>query len=212
MKLQNRRSARESRRENRWRRITRYMVTTHSKGCGSTYGGSAPGTGADGRIRELSSREAASGCATEALQVQYRSLQPNFVAVVGQATALDVQVTDGCGNLVGPGGQSAQVSAYFSDNDTAVGMTHIGNGIWQGTWRPVNASGAVVLRVTALLQQGGNLVGGVSAALSGVVNAPAPAATTPTVTAQGVVQAASRVDRRSATPNWFQQTISVLLS
>jgi uncharacterized protein (TIGR03437 family) len=134
---------------------------------------------------------AASGCSSQSLQVQYRSLQPNFAAVTGQPTTLDVQVSDGCGNLVGPGGQSAQVAAYFSNNDPQVAMTHIGNGIWQGTWRPVNASGLVVVKVTALLQQGGSLVGGVSAPLTGAVSIPAAAATTPTVTAQGVVHAAS---------------------
>src|ERR1035437_9880379 len=134
---------------------------------------------------------AASACASQALQVQYRSLQPNFAAVTGQATTLDVQVSDGCGNLVGPGGQSAQVAAYFSNNDPQVAMTHIGNGIWQGTWRPVNGSGLVAVKVTAFLQQGGSLVGGVSSALTGVVSVPAPAATTPMVTAKGVVHAAS---------------------
>ena len=131
---------------------------------------------------------AASGCATQALQVQYRSLQPNFTAVVGQGKAIDVQVSDGCGNLVGPGGQEAQVSAYFASESVA--MTHIGGGIWQGTWKPLTA-GPVVMYVYALLQQGGNLVGGQTGALSGAVSAPAPAATTPTVTAQGVVHAAS---------------------
>jgi uncharacterized protein (TIGR03437 family) len=122
------------------------------------------------------------------LQVQYRSLQPNFTAVVGQGKAIDVQVSDGCGNLVGPGGQEAQVSAYFASESVA--MTHIGGGIWQGTWKPLTA-GPVVMYVYALLQQGGNLVGGQTGALSGAVSAPAPAATTPTVTAQGVVHAAS---------------------
>ena len=138
---------------------------------------------------------AGSGCGSQALQLQFRSLQPNvqpnFVVVVGQAITLEVQVVDGCGNLVGPGGQSAQVAAYFSSGDTQVLMTHIGNGIWQGTWRPVNASGSVVMKVTALLPQGGNLVGGVSSALTGIVTVPAAAAGTPTVTAQGVVHAAS---------------------
>ena len=78
---------------------------------------------------------AASGCATQALQVQYRSLQPNFTAVVGQATTMDVQVSDGCGILVGPGGQNAQVKAYSTSE--SVSMTHIGGGIWQGTWKPL---------------------------------------------------------------------------
>ena len=130
--------------------------------------------------------DAASGCAAQALQVQYRSLQPNFAAVVGQATAIDVQVSDGCGNLVGPGGQSAQVTAYLAN--ASVPMTHIGNGIWQGTWKPLT-TGPVMIYVDALLLQGGNLVGGQTTALSGVVSA--PAAATPAVTAQGVVQAAS---------------------
>jgi uncharacterized protein (TIGR03437 family) len=132
--------------------------------------------------------DAASGCATQALQVQYRSLQPNFTAVVGHGKAIDVQVSDGCGTLVGPGGQQAQVSAYFASESVA--MTHIGGGIWQGTWKPLTA-GPVLVSVTAFLAQGGNLVAGQASVLSGVVSAPAPAATTPTVTAQGVVHAAS---------------------
>ena len=131
---------------------------------------------------------AASGCATQPLQIQYRSLQPNFTAVVGQGKTIDVQVSDGCGNLVGPGGQQAQVSAYFGSETVA--MTHIGGGIWQGTWKPLTA-GPVLVSVTAVLAQGGNLVAGQASVLSGAVSAPAPAATTPTVTAQGVVHAAS---------------------
>src|SRR5271157_3160449 len=141
--------------------------------------------------------DAASACATQPLQIQYRSLQPNFTATVGQATAIDVQVFDGCGNLVGPGGQSAQVTANLAN--ATVPMTHIGNGIWQGTLKPL-AAGPAVLYVTALLQQGGNLVGGQTTALSGMVSAPAPALTTPTVTAQGVVHAASDQGGAPITP------------
>jgi uncharacterized protein (TIGR03437 family) len=130
---------------------------------------------------------AASGCAAQAWSIQFRSLQPNFAAVLGQATAIDVQVADGCGNLVGPGGQSAYVAATVTGGDPTIAMTHIGNGIWQGTWKPVNATGGVTLFVTAL---GPNGVGGQNK-VSGAVSAPAPAAATPTVTAQGVVHAAS---------------------
>jgi uncharacterized protein (TIGR03437 family) len=127
---------------------------------------------------------AASGCATQAWSVQFRSLQPNFTAVLGQATAVDVQIADGCGN---PVEQNATVGATVT-GDSWIPMTHIGNGIWQGTWKPVNTAGAVTLVVTAA----GNGVGGqTKPGLSGVVSAPAPAATTPTVTAQGVVHAAS---------------------
>jgi uncharacterized protein (TIGR03437 family) len=132
---------------------------------------------------------AASGCATQALQVQYRSLQPNFTAVVGQGKAIDVQVSDGCGNLVGPGGQQAWVTAYFASESVA--MTHIGGGVWQGTWKPLTTGPVLVFAAAAVLGQGGSLVLGQTTTLSGVASAPAPAATTPTVTAQGVVHAAS---------------------
>ena len=160
---------------------------------GSTAAAVASGVSVDRATAERGYRfelgpNAASGCATQPLQVQYRSLQPNFTAVVGQATSLDVRVSDGCGNLVGPGGQNAWVTAYFATESVA--MTHIGGGIWQGTWKPLTA-GPVVLYVVALLQQGGNLVGGQTAALSGVVSVPTPKDVAPTVTARGVVHAAS---------------------
>ena len=149
---------------------------------------------AAGDLEERSHADAAgpkagSACASQALQIQYRSLQTNFTATVGQGTALEVQVTDGCGNLVGPGGQNAQLTAFFSSGDT-VTMTHIGNGIWQGTWRPV-VTGTFVAKVTALVPEGNVSVGGTSAPLTCVVIAPAATAPTPIMTPQSVVQAAS---------------------
>jgi len=127
--------------------------------------------------------------------VVFRTPQPSqtaFSAVLGQATTVDVQVTDGCGNLVGPGGQSAQVTARFSDNQS-VPMVHIGNGIWQGSWTPVRAGpGALRMVVDALAGKDANTLGGESAVLTAVVSAPAGASSlTPAVTAQGVVHAAS---------------------
>jgi uncharacterized protein (TIGR03437 family) len=142
---------------------------------------------AGGELMKSTGPRAASGCAGQAWNVQFRSLQPNFAAVLGQATAIDVQIADGCGSLVGPGGQSAYVAATVTGGDPLIGMTHIGNGIWQGTWKPVNAAGGVTLFVTAV---GPNGVGGQNK-VSGAVSAPAASATTPTVTAQGVVHAAS---------------------
>jgi hypothetical protein len=112
------------------------------------------GTAARGYRIELGPK-AASGCATQALQVQYRSLQPNFTAVVGQGKAIDVQVSDGCGNLVGPGGQQAWVTAYFASESVA--MTHIGGGVWQGTWKPLTTGPVLVFAAAAVLGQGGNL-------------------------------------------------------
>jgi uncharacterized protein (TIGR03437 family) len=141
--------------------------------------------------------DAASGCAGQAWNVQFRSLQPNFSAVVGQATAVEVQIADGCGNLVGPGGQqSAYVCATMTNGDPLIAMTHIGNGIWQGTWKPVNVAGGVTLFVTAI---GPNAAGGQNK-VSGAVSAVAPAGPTPTVSARGVVQAASEQGGVPITP------------
>jgi len=142
------------------------------------------------------SQPEASGCAAPGLFVVFRTPQPSqstFGAVVGQGTTLDVQVTDGCGNLVGPGGQSASVTASFSNRDS-VQMTHIGNGIWQGTWKPLSPA-TVTTFVNAFALQNGIAVGGQSTTLTAVVSATgtATAAATPTVTSQGVVHAASDV-------------------
>jgi adhesin/invasin len=66
--------------------------------------------------------------------------------------------------------------------------------------------------VFAVLQQGGNLITGQTTALSGVVSAPAPAATTPTVTAQGVVHAASDQGGAWITPGGLITVYGVNLS
>ena len=93
---------------------------------------------AKGRVRE----PAAGSCPSTNLQIQFRSLQTNFVAVIGQATTAEVQIADECGNLIGPSGAAAQ--ATFSNGDGAVNLTHIGNGVWTGTWRPVRGNAGAV--------------------------------------------------------------------
>ena len=144
----------------------------------------------DARWYHIDLTSAASGCTSQNLQVLYRSPAQNFAAIVGQATLLEAQVSDGCGNLVGPNGQNATVTANFSDNEPAQSMTHIGNGIWQVAWKPVNV-GPVVVSVLAILPNGGVGATGGTASLSGTVNAPNSDAATPLVTAAGVVHAAS---------------------
>lgn len=90
-------------------------------------------------------------CASQSLSIVFREPQPSqssFSAVVGQATTIDVQVTDGCGNLVGLG-HNAAVRAVFTSGDS-VTMAHIGNGIWQGSWRPLSP-GTVPMQVVAFV-------------------------------------------------------------
>ena len=130
----------------------------------------------------------AAACSTLPLNVQVRSLQPNFSATQGQAVTLEAQVVDGCGNLVGSGGQSA-VMATLTTGDPPIAMANIGNGIWQGTWKPgPSAAGLSTVSVTAIGPTG---VSGQSGGLSGTVTSPSSSTGTPIVTGQGVVHAAS---------------------
>jgi len=90
----------------------------------------------------------ASGCSSPKLEIQFRSpsSEQTFSATIGKPTTLEVQVVDDCGNLIGPANaQNASVNATFSNKDADMKLTHIGNGIWTGTWRPVNnASGMFI--------------------------------------------------------------------
>ena len=61
--------------------------------------------------------QSAVGVRSPGVELQFRSLQPGFTAVLGQATSVEVQIADGCGNLVGPGGQTAYVAATVSNGD-----------------------------------------------------------------------------------------------
>ena len=80
------------------------------------------------------------------------------------------------------------MTASFSNRDSTMKLNHVGNGVWRGTWRPVNSTsdGSVRITVTAFQAQGvgyesnqldlaGRLAGG----------------NTPTVTSGGVVHAAT---------------------
>jgi uncharacterized protein (TIGR03437 family) len=133
---------------------------------------------------------AAGACASSNLQIQFRSLARDFVAAIGQATTIEVQMADSCGNLIGPGGLSGiGVQATFSNNDSAVPLTHIGNGVWTGTWRPVSgAAGPIIVTVTAFqfLANGSQKQGQMQ--IAGTLST---GASTPIVTAGGVVHGAS---------------------
>jgi uncharacterized protein (TIGR03437 family) len=127
-------------------------------------------------------------CSKPTLEITMRSPMQGFSAVLGQPTTLEVQVVDDCGNLVGPTNpKNATVSATFSNKDADLKLTHIGNGIWTGTWRPVNSSSAPVnIAVTAFNSTGSALQSG-----QRTVSGNLTAGNTPTLTAGGVVHAAS---------------------
>jgi uncharacterized protein (TIGR03437 family) len=130
----------------------------------------------------------ASACASPKLEIQFRSLVAGFAAVVGKPTTVEVQVVDDCGNLVGPGGASgAGVQATMSNGDSPVNLTHIGNGIWSGTWRPVHATSNSVTLVVTAFQVVGSSTRANQVPLTGTVTA----GVAPTVTAGGVVHGAS---------------------
>jgi uncharacterized protein (TIGR03437 family) len=132
----------------------------------------------------------ATGCSSTNLEIQWRSPLQNFAAVLGQPTTLQVQVVNDCGNPIGPGNViGASVTGTLSNRDTDIKLTHIGNGVWTGTWKPVNSSsGQVIATVTAFNVSGSQIQSG-QTSLTGSLSA----STTPTVTAGGVVHAASAV-------------------
>jgi uncharacterized protein (TIGR03437 family) len=129
-----------------------------------------------------------STCTNPNLEIQWRSPAPNFNIMLGQPATLELQMVDDCGNLIGPGNpKGASANATFSNKDADIRLTHIGNGIWTGTWRPVNpAKGVATIAVTGFNSNGSVLQSG-QRSLSGTLSA----GTTPTVTAGGVVHAAS---------------------
>jgi uncharacterized protein (TIGR03437 family) len=117
---------------------------------------------------------------------------------VGQPLTVQVQVTDSCGNLATPVSPSnPNVVAYFSNGDANVALTHIGNGVWTGTWRPVNpGNGSVMVTVNATWVEGTSPNAG-HVTVAGTLSA---AAKTPLITAGGVVHAASFVSGTPITP------------
>lgn len=95
----------------------------------------------------------AAACRANGLRVEITSLQrPAFQAVVGQPARIEAKIVDECGNPLLPGDGQPLVQAGFSNRDRRVDLVHTGNGVWSGTWTPVNGPvGPVTVDVTALL-------------------------------------------------------------
>ena len=133
---------------------------------------------------------AAVGCSSSALRVQFTSLRRDFIAAIGQGTAIETKIVDDCANPLepDPGRAIVQVVARFSNGDPEKELTHIGNGVWTGTWRPVNRSPEpVVVTVSATfsadsVQQAGQ------ASVSGAVQ---EVGRPPVLTSAGIVNSAT---------------------
>jgi uncharacterized protein (TIGR03437 family) len=132
------------------------------------------------------------GCTSSALEIQLRSPTPDlsFNATAGNPFNIEAQVVDDCGNLIGADGtQSASVVASFSNQDSDIHLTHVGSGIWTGTWRPSNLTNGPVAVSLAAFNSAGTLLQSGQKGLIGTLSAGA----TPVVMASNVTQAASRV-------------------
>ena len=133
------------------------------------------------------------------LTVQWRAPSlANITVVQGQAQTLELQVVDSCGNLIGPANaQKATVLASFSNLDATISLVHIGNGIWSGTWKPVNpATAPVTVSVTAFNSGSSSPQSGQAPPLSATV---LPGAA-PIVTAAGVQNTATQLSGLPVAP------------
>ncbi|MDE3195778.1 MAG: hypothetical protein KGN84_05515, partial [Acidobacteriota bacterium] len=82
------------------------------------------------------------GSCTAAKTVPARVVMPNgFVSTVGRPTAMGIQLMDDCGQPL----TSGWVTASFSNGDTSLSLTPIGNaaGLFTATWYPAHPAGQV---------------------------------------------------------------------
>ena len=119
-------------------------------------------------------------CAPQQLLAVHRTLGSNFASPVGWPSPIEVQVVDDCGDAVG----NAAVVASFSSGDPPLVLASLRNGIYVGTWQPVNSTAQVTVTVRASLPP----------LADAVVQAPGTVQANPTVPALftgGVVNGAS---------------------
>jgi len=117
-----------------------------------------------------------SGCTPTQLVPAITTLGQSFGVPAAWPVALDVQVTDDCGNTLNAG----DVTASFSNGDPELSLLPIQGGTWQSTWQSGNSVGPVTLTVTANNPAGSltgtrTVTGGLGASslapvLSGAVN------------------------------------------
>ncbi|MFN0102864.1 MAG: BACON domain-containing protein [Bryobacteraceae bacterium] len=141
------------------------------------------------------SRNAAS-CPGLGLRVEATALSDRFSVRVGEAVTVEVKAADECGNLLIPPAadvRAAEVTAAPKNGDPQINLTHLGNGVWQGTWRPVQPAANTDITVLAKYKVAGGAARSQLGAvvLRGSVQ-PQGATGAPLLTAAGVVHSASQ--------------------
>jgi len=135
-------------------------------------------------------RREASSCASNVLSVLFSEPHATASATVGRPLSVEVRAADACGNplTVSPGQWNAAVTLSFSNGEPTVSLTHVGNGVWRGTWRPLTASARVVAKALAVFNAGTRFQLGTAQTNLTVL----PSTSTPIIQASGIVHAASQ--------------------
>jgi uncharacterized protein (TIGR03437 family) len=89
----------------------------------------------------------AAPCVPSRLLAVHRTLGSSFASPVGWATQIEAQVADDCGNAI----SNATVLATFSNGDAPLVLNSFRNGIYSGTWRPVNPAAQTTVTLRASL-------------------------------------------------------------
>ncbi len=93
----------------------------------------------------LSRSSAQAGCTASTLLAVDRTLGTGFQTSASWPTTLEALVVDDCGIFA----SSALVVATFSNGDSPVALQFVGNGIYQGTWKPALTATSITVTITA---------------------------------------------------------------
>jgi uncharacterized protein (TIGR03437 family) len=139
-----------------------------------------------------SANGATGGCTPTKLVPAVTGLISSFSVPSGFPVALDVIVTDDCGNAI----NNAQVVATFSNGDRAVTLVFLNNGMYSGIWTPVNVSAQVTVQFLVTAP-------GFSSATTSVTVGSVSGTTVPAISAGGVVDSANPVSGAALAPGSF---------
>jgi uncharacterized protein (TIGR03437 family) len=123
---------------------------------------------------------AGGSCSPTNLVPTVTSPSSGFSLASGFPVSLRVTVVDNCGNAI----MNASVIATFSNGDSAIALSYLGNGNYAGTWTPTNVSAQVTVQFNVASPVG--LTGAVVTVTVG-----SSSTSGPIISAGGVVDSAS---------------------